>query len=111
METEFAPVYFNSITKTLISSDKSIQEILYKIDNWINEGFGWVIESIEDEYFNTSLFSPLSGSRNIKLPNKLRNSKKGLINVKNNDNKYFPLCHIIHLNPLKTHPEKITEAD
>ena len=51
METEFAPVYFNSITKTLISSDKSIQEILYKIDNWINEGFGWVIESIEDEYY------------------------------------------------------------
>ena len=33
METEFAPVYFNSITKTLISSDKSIEEILYKIDN------------------------------------------------------------------------------
>ena len=49
---EYAPVYFNSTTKTVISSDKytldkSYQDILYRIDNWINEGFGWIIESIE----------------------------------------------------------------
>ena len=30
---------------------------------------------------------------------------KGLINIKNNDNKCFLWCHIRHLNPLKTHPE------
>ena len=33
---EYSPVYFNSITKTVISSevnlDKSFQEILYRID-------------------------------------------------------------------------------
>ena len=38
METEYAPVYFNSATKTLINFDnygldKSFQEILYTIDN------------------------------------------------------------------------------
>ena len=43
METEFTSVYFNSTTKTVINSDKymldrSFQEILYQIDNWINEG-------------------------------------------------------------------------
>ena len=31
---------------------------------------------------------------------------KGLINFKNNDNKCF-FCR--HLNPLKTHPERITK--
>ena len=36
---------------------------------------------------------------------------KGLINIKNNDNKCFLWCHIRHLNPLKTHPERITKAD
>ena len=46
---EYAPVYFNSATKTVINSDKydfdkSFQEILYRIDNWINEGPGWIIE-------------------------------------------------------------------
>ena len=27
--------------------NKSFQEILYRIDNWINEGSGWIIESID----------------------------------------------------------------
>ena len=48
-DTEFASVYFNSTTKTVINSDKyvrgkSFQEILYRIDNWIIEGSGWVFE-------------------------------------------------------------------
>ena len=59
---EFAPVYFNSTTKIVINSkymlDKFFQEILYRIDNWINEGSGWVIESIDAEYVNISVFSP-----------------------------------------------------
>ena len=55
METEYAPVNFNSATKTVINSDKymldkSFQEILYKIDSWINEGSGWIIESVEAQY-------------------------------------------------------------
>ena len=36
---------------------------------------------------------------------------KGLINTKNNDNKYFLWCHIRLLNSLKRHPERITNAD
>ena len=36
---------------------------------------------------------------------------KGLINTKNNNNKYFLWSHIRHLNPLKIHPERITKAD
>ena len=80
--------------------DKSFQEILYRIDNWINEGSGWVIESIEAEYVNISIYVPLSESSSIELTNKLRNSMKGLINIKNNDSKCFLWCHIRHLNPL-----------
>ena len=90
---------------------KSFQEILYKIDYWINEGSGWVIEIVEAEYVNISVYSPLSGSIYIKLPRKLRNSMKGLINIKNNDNICFLWCHIRHLNPLIIHPQRITKAD
>ena len=36
---------------------------------------------------------------------------KGLINIRNNDNKCFLWCHITHLNPLKIHPERITKED
>ena len=41
---EFFSVYFNSITKTVINHKfdlyKSFQEILYRIDYWINESSG-----------------------------------------------------------------------
>ena len=50
-EVEFRPVYFNSTTKTVInhkfSLENSFQEILYRIDNWINKEPGWIVESIE----------------------------------------------------------------
>ena len=36
---------------------------------------------------------------------------KGLINIKNSDNKSFLWCHIRHLNPLKIHPQRIPKAD
>ena len=36
---------------------------------------------------------------------------KGLINIKNNDNKCFLWCHIRHLNSLKGHPDRITKAE
>ena len=41
---EYSPVRFNSTTKTVINSElnlvQSFQEILYRIDSWINEGSG-----------------------------------------------------------------------
>ena len=44
-EIEFTPVYFNSLTKTLINHrfrlENSLQEIFYMIDVWINNGSGW----------------------------------------------------------------------
>ena len=108
-DIEYAPVYYNSATKTVINSDKydldkSFQGILYRIDNWINEGFNWIIESIEVQYVNISVFSPLIGSTYTELPDGLKNSMKGLINNKNNDNKCFLWCHIRHLNLVKIHP-------
>ena len=56
-DKEYAPVYFNSATKIVINSDKyliykSFQKILYKIDNWINEGSGWINASKEAQYVN-----------------------------------------------------------
>ena len=50
-EIEFSPVYFSSVTKAVINHkfilENYFQEILYMIDNWINNGSGWIIESIE----------------------------------------------------------------
>ena len=70
-EIEFAPIYFNSVTKTVINHwfrlKNSFQEILYMIDVWINKGSGWNVESIESQYINISTYRPLSGSSYMNL--------------------------------------------
>ena len=63
------------------------------------------------EFVNISIFSPLLERSYIELHNKLKKSVKGLINIKDNDNKCFLWIHVRHLNPLKIDPERITEAD
>ena len=80
-EIEFAPIYFSSATKTVINHKLSVknafQEILYRIDNFINEGSGWIVELIWSKYINISTYRPLSRSSYIKLPAELRSPKKG----------------------------------
>ena len=114
-EIEFAPVYFNSVTKTVINHrfrlENSFQEILYMIDVWINNGSGWIIELIESQYINISTYRPLSGSFYMDLPVELRNPRKGLINIKNKDQKCFLWCHVRHINSCKGHPGRITKED
>ena len=41
----------------------------------------------------------------------LKHPRKGQINIKSNDQKYFLWCHVRHINPLKEHPERITNID
>ena len=114
-EIEFAPVYFNSSTKTIINNkfklEDVFQEILYRIDAWINNASGWIIESIESQYINISTHRPLVGSSYIDLPIELKHPKKGLINIKNNDQKCFLWCHVRDINPIKEHPERILKID
>ena len=60
---------------------------------------------------NISTYRPLSGSSYVKLPAELKSSKKGLISIKNNDQKRFLWCHVRYINPVKIHPERITRED
>ena len=79
-EIEFAPVYFDSTTKTVMNHrftlENAFQEILYRIDDWINEGSGWIVELIESQYIDISTYRSLSGSPYVKLPAELRIPKK-----------------------------------
>ena len=61
----------------------------YKVENWISHGRGWNVDNILSQYLNISSYLPLSGSTYCKLPKELSNSKRGLINIQNNDNKCF----------------------
>ena len=45
------------------------------------------------------------------LPVKLRSPRKGLINIKNKNEKCFLWCHVKHNNPSKKDPERIKKTD
>ena len=88
-EIEFRAVYFNSVTKIVTNHIFKLEEILYMIDVWVNNGSGSIIELIESQYINISTYRPLSGSSYMDLPIELRSPRKGLINIKNKDKKCF----------------------
>ena len=48
-----------------------------------------IVESIQSQYINILTYRPLSGSSYVKIPVELRSPKKGLINIKNKDQKFF----------------------
>ena len=77
------------------------------IDIWINEGSGWNVESVESQYINILTYRPLSGSSYKNLPVKLKSPRKGLINIKNKDQKGFLWRYVRHINSSKEHPERI----
>ena len=89
----------------------SKQNILNKIAVWISEGTGWTVQSVDNHYLNIVKYKPIKGSSYIKLPTELRNSAKGLINLKNEDNQCFRWCHIRHLNPQDKYPQRIKKVD
>ena len=81
------------------------------IDAWINNGSGWIVELIESQYINISIFRPLSGSSYIDLPVELKSPRKGLINIKSKNKKSFLWCRVRHINPSRQHPERILKTD
>ena len=110
--------YFNSTSQTIINEmeinealQMSKQNILNKIAQWISEGSGWTVQSVDSHYLNIVKYEPMKGSSYIQLPNELRNPKKGLINMKNEDNECFRWCHIRHLNQQDKYPQRIKKSD
>ena len=110
--------YFNSKAQTIINQmeineelQMSKQNILNLISQWISEGSGWTIQSVDSHYLNIVKYKPMNGSSYIQLPSELRNSAKGLINMKNEDNECFRWCHIRHLNPQEKYPQRIKKTD
>ena len=110
--------FFNSKPQTIINNAEipealqlSKQQILNMIAQWISEGSGWTIQSVDNHYLNIVQYQPMKGSSYIKLPQELKHHRKGLINMKNDDNECFRWCHIRHLNPQDVHPERIKKID
>lgn len=113
-EIVYKTAYFNSKPQTIINDTEipealqlSKDQILKIIAQWISEGSGWTIESVDNHHLNIVQYQPMKGSSYIKLPQELRHHRKGLINMKNEDNECFRWCHIRLLNPQNKDPQRI----
>ena len=109
--------YFNGKVQTVtneIEIAESLritqEQIVNKIQQWISEGSGWTIQSVDTHFINVVKYRPLNGSSYIPLPDELQKAK-GLINMKNEDNECFRWCHIRHLNPQDKNPQRIKKTD
>ena len=51
--------------------ENSSEQIINSIANWISEGSGWTIESIDKNYINIVKYKPLNGPSYIYLPREL----------------------------------------
>ena len=74
---QFVSIQQQKLINSKFSLENAFQEILYLIENWINEGSDWIVELIESQYINVSTYRPLSGTSDIKLAAELKSSKKG----------------------------------
>ena len=72
---------------------------------------GWTIDRVDNNHIIVVNYNPLNGSSYIELPTELKNSAKGLINIKNKDDKCFRWCHIRHLNPQSKDPQRLKKVD
>ena len=117
-QIEFKTAFFNSkaqeITNNVMVAEAlklSKDHILNMVAQWISEGSGWTIESVDSHYLNIVKYQPIKGSSHIELPLELQHHLKGLINIKNNDNECFRWCHTRYLNPQDKNSQRIKKCD
>ena len=65
----------NSSTKTVIGNKYYLEcfnEIIFRLENWISHGIGWIEEEILSQHLNLSSYLAFSGTSYVKLPVELK---------------------------------------
>jgi len=106
---------FRSKTEVVLDST-DVSEIYNGVKDKIIEsmaafqmrGSNWRLKAVQKLDINTVVYKPLKGSSYIPLPKYLAN-KKGIVNMKNEDDECFKWCVTRALNPGNNNPERITK--
>ena len=105
--------YFrNFCTITLNKSTLSKQlrrayaHMLRRFADWLSDGSGWVLGSINKLELRVARYKPLKGSNYVRVPFQLR-KKKAIVNVKNNDEFCFVWAILSAQYPSIHNPSKV----
>ena len=116
-KTLYNTFYSNSKKKTIANESDDVFESIYttiilNISKSLEQGSGWIIDSVIDRNINISKYNPLAGSSYIRLSKELDHPRKSLINVQNiDDNKCFKWYLVRYLDPADHRLSKIVKAD
>ena len=114
-KTKVQTPYFASKPYTILSqhdienvTEEGHQRIDSQIDKWTKEGSGWVVLRVVCLYVNIAKYAPLKGSSYIELPKYLQ-TKKAIVNVKNQDNECLKWALLSALHPIDhgSHPDRV----
>ena len=112
---KFQNIYIRSDTILVTNHNFRLNDVFTKIlnllDVWQGEGSGWIIDQVQHIHIYINNFDPFAGSSYIQLPTPLRNSMKGLINIKNRDIECLKYSHVRMLNPQERNPDRIKKED
>ena len=114
VETEYS---FKTKAKRIVHRDEisttltaTKADLLDRVDEFQNKGSNWLVKEIIRHEFHVNPYKPLRGGSYMKLPPGIsRNSKNGLGNIKNDDDKCFLWCHVASLVQSKRNPQRNTK--
>jgi hypothetical protein len=110
-------VVFRCTTETLfpgatddeiaVAMEKALNQFVLYIYNFCTNGSGWIVLKYTHLDLNTVIYSPISTASFIALPKHLRNSAKGLINIRNKTNhKCIRYCLLAYYNKKRHSPSQ-----
>ena len=98
-------VYFSTSATTLLKSSnipESVQHhiniLVDEIDNYIQNGSGWVVDNVNHLSIMSTKYHPMGGSSYIELPKEIKN-KKSVINIQNDDHQCIVWCILARKHP------------
>jgi transposase-like protein len=92
---ERAKTYFQGSTRILLRASQipemlqsSTEKINQSFDEFLRDGSGWILESIDYLRLYTAEYAPMQGKSYIPTPSSIVN-KKAIVNIQNEDDKCF----------------------
>lgn len=99
---------FRSTDLVNIFQENVVEEIDKKIDDFQDEGSGWILQSIINLEVNINKYNPLRGNSYISLPTSV-SKKRACINVKNMDDECFKWAVPSALHPMEEHTYRVSK--
>ena len=75
------------------------QQLRSRIGQWLSEGSGWMIESVDKHYLNIIKYIPMEKGHLIFNYQKIKSPQESFINIKNEDKQCLRWCHIRQPTP------------